>query len=76
MHAQSHYYVSAVTKLCSTWMTLFHGSSPWAATGSMDQKLIIWDLQHSSPRSTCDHEVCFYFVFNETYSPGVHIPLD
>lgn len=34
----------------------FSRSSPWAATGSMDQKLIIWDLQHSSPRSTCDHE--------------------
>ncbi|XP_077250951.1 uncharacterized protein LOC143890236 [Tasmannia lanceolata] len=31
-------------------------SFPWAATGSMDQKLIIWDLQHSSPRCTCDHE--------------------
>ncbi|KAK3230334.1 hypothetical protein Dsin_002215 [Dipteronia sinensis] len=34
----------------------FAPSPPWAATGSMDQKLIIWDLQHSSPRSTCDHE--------------------
>nr|GMD90620.1 angio-associated migratory cell protein [Ipomoea batatas] len=31
-------------------------SSPWAATGSMDQKLIIWDLQHSLPRCTCEHE--------------------
>ncbi|KAL6213837.1 hypothetical protein ACLB2K_013276 [Fragaria x ananassa] len=29
---------------------------PWAATGGMDNKLIIWDLQHSLPRSTCDHE--------------------
>lgn len=34
-----------------------HGpSSFWAATGGMDQKLIIWDLQHSMPRSTCEHE--------------------
>ncbi|RWW82342.1 hypothetical protein BHE74_00009204 [Ensete ventricosum] len=32
-------------------------SSPWAATGSMDQKLIIWDLQRSSVRCACDHEV-------------------
>uniref|UniRef100_A0A5B6Z278 Putative angio-associated migratory cell protein n=1 Tax=Davidia involucrata TaxID=16924 RepID=A0A5B6Z278_DAVIN len=31
-------------------------SSPWAATGGMDQKLIVWDLQHSTPRCTCDHE--------------------
>ncbi|URD82781.1 WD domain, G-beta repeat [Musa troglodytarum] len=31
-------------------------SSPWAATGSMDQKLIIWDLQRSSVRCACDHE--------------------
>ncbi|KAK9272978.1 hypothetical protein L1049_003358 [Liquidambar formosana] len=31
-------------------------SSPWAATGGMDQKLIVWDMQHSSPRCTCDHE--------------------
>ncbi|KAI5664919.1 hypothetical protein M9H77_24242 [Catharanthus roseus] len=22
----------------------------------MDQKLVVWDLQHSSPRSTCEHE--------------------
>ncbi|RVW43945.1 Transcriptional repressor tup12 [Vitis vinifera] len=29
---------------------------PWAATGSMDNKLIFWDLQHSSPRCTCDNE--------------------
>lgn len=32
-------------------------SSPWAATGGMDQKLIIWDLRQSTPRSTCEHEV-------------------
>ncbi|ONH90355.1 hypothetical protein PRUPE_8G049100 [Prunus persica] len=31
-------------------------SFPWAAIGSMDNKLIIWDLQHSLARSTCDHE--------------------
>ncbi|XP_065627878.1 uncharacterized protein LOC136066850 [Quercus suber] len=31
-------------------------NSFWAATGGMDQKLIIWDLQHSMPRSTCEHE--------------------
>ncbi|KAJ9546700.1 hypothetical protein OSB04_019243 [Centaurea solstitialis] len=31
-------------------------SSPWAATGSMDQKLIIWDLQHSLARCICEHE--------------------
>lgn len=34
----------------------FSPCNPWAATGSMDQKLIIWDLQHSSARSTCEHE--------------------
>ncbi|KAJ6952557.1 hypothetical protein NC653_041632 [Populus alba x Populus x berolinensis] len=33
-----------------------HGSSPWAATGGLDQKLIIWDLQHSLPRATCEHQ--------------------
>lgn len=37
-------------------------SFPWAATGGMDNKLIIWDLQHSLPRSTCDHEVCGSFI--------------
>ncbi|KAK1323674.1 hypothetical protein QJS10_CPA02g01496 [Acorus calamus] len=31
-------------------------SRPWAATGGMDGKLIIWDLQHSSPRGTCNHD--------------------
>ncbi|GKB32260.1 angio-associated migratory cell protein [Tanacetum coccineum] len=30
--------------------------APWAATGSMDQKHIIWDLQHSLTRCTCEHE--------------------
>ncbi|CAN7130082.1 unnamed protein product [Brassica rapa subsp. narinosa] len=28
---------------------------PMAATGGMDKKLIIWDLQHSTPRFICDH---------------------
>ncbi|KAL8106938.1 hypothetical protein AgCh_023657 [Apium graveolens] len=32
------------------------GDSRWAATGSMDHKLIVWDIQHSSPRCTCEHE--------------------
>ncbi|KAM2263741.1 hypothetical protein COP1_039975 [Malus domestica] len=31
-------------------------SSPWAATGSMDKKLVIWDLPSSSARATCEHE--------------------
>nr|XP_016492993.1 PREDICTED: angio-associated migratory cell protein-like [Nicotiana tabacum] len=34
----------------------FSASAPWAATGGMDNKLIIWDLQRSSPRSICEHE--------------------
>nr|XP_016470700.1 PREDICTED: angio-associated migratory cell protein-like isoform X2 [Nicotiana tabacum] len=34
----------------------FSASAPWAATGGMDNKLIIWDLQQSLPRSTCEHE--------------------
>lgn len=41
---------------------LLFDSNPWAATGSMDQKLIIWDLQHSSARSTCEHEVNYFSV--------------
>lgn len=35
------------------------GISPsynWVATGSMDQKLIIWDLAHQSSRCTCEHD--------------------
>ncbi|GJN40652.1 hypothetical protein PR202_gb29901 [Eleusine coracana subsp. coracana] len=35
------------------------GISPsynWVATGSMDQKLIIWDLAHQSSRCICDHD--------------------
>ncbi|KAL5708397.1 hypothetical protein ACHQM5_019196 [Ranunculus cassubicifolius] len=31
-------------------------SFPWAATGSMDNKLLIWDLNYSSIHSTCQHE--------------------
>ncbi|KAG0489287.1 hypothetical protein HPP92_008098 [Vanilla planifolia] len=31
-------------------------SSSWAATGSLDTKLIIWDLQRSSLRCICEHE--------------------
>ncbi|GLU00176.1 hypothetical protein SLE2022_175610 [Rubroshorea leprosula] len=34
----------------------FAPSSPWAATGGMDCKLIVWDLQHSMPRFICEHE--------------------
>lgn len=34
----------------------FAASSSWAATGGMDGKLIIWDIQNSSPRCTCEHE--------------------
>lgn len=41
------------------------GSSPWAATGGMDKKLIIWDLQHSLPRCTCEHEVCLSFILQK-----------
>ncbi|KAL9274133.1 Transcription initiation factor TFIID subunit 5-like protein [Drosera capensis] len=37
-------------------MVNLHGSGPWAATGSLDEKLIIWDLHHSVPRFSCDHE--------------------
>ncbi|CAN7086577.1 unnamed protein product [Brassica oleracea var. botrytis] len=28
---------------------------PMAATGGMDKKLVIWDLQHSTPRFICEH---------------------
>lgn len=33
------------------------GSVPWVATGGEDQKLVIWDLQHSASRGICNHEV-------------------
>ncbi|TKY51494.1 Angio-associated migratory cell protein [Spatholobus suberectus] len=28
----------------------------WAAIGRKDKKLIIWDIEHSLPRDTCEHE--------------------
>ncbi|KAI8534740.1 hypothetical protein RHMOL_Rhmol10G0120200 [Rhododendron molle] len=31
-------------------------SFPLAATGGVDHKLVVWDLQHSSPRCICEHE--------------------
>ncbi|KAI4350270.1 hypothetical protein L6164_004741 [Bauhinia variegata] len=34
----------------------FAPSDSWAAIGSMDQKLVIWDIEHSLSRSTSDHE--------------------
>ncbi|KAK6940105.1 WD40 repeat [Dillenia turbinata] len=32
-------------------------SSHWAASRDADRKLIIWDLQHSTPRFTCENGV-------------------
>ncbi|KAK7343791.1 hypothetical protein VNO77_12826 [Canavalia gladiata] len=34
----------------------FAPSDSWAAVGSMDKKLIIWDIEHFLPRGTCEHE--------------------
>ncbi|XP_060172184.1 uncharacterized protein LOC132603240 isoform X2 [Lycium barbarum] len=34
----------------------FSASATWVATGGMDNNLIIWDLQQSTPRSICEHE--------------------
>ncbi|XP_039062113.1 angio-associated migratory cell protein-like [Hibiscus syriacus] len=34
----------------------FAPNFPWAVSGGLDRKLIIWDLQSSSPRFICDHE--------------------
>ncbi|KAG2401716.1 hypothetical protein LR48_Vigan02g196300 [Vigna angularis] len=34
----------------------FSPSDSWAAVGSMDKKLIIWDIEHLIPRATCEHE--------------------
>ncbi|XP_061344121.1 uncharacterized protein LOC133290078 [Gastrolobium bilobum] len=34
----------------------FAPSDSWAAVGGMDQKLVIWDIEHSLSRGTCDHE--------------------
>ncbi|KAA0039129.1 angio-associated migratory cell protein isoform X2 [Cucumis melo var. makuwa] len=45
-------------------------NSPWAATGGMDQKLIIWDLRQSTPRSTCEHEdgvTCLTWIGTSRY---------
>ncbi|GAB2295291.1 hypothetical protein Dimus_029464, partial [Dionaea muscipula] len=45
--------------ICSTYILLtgkLHSSGPWAATGSIDRTLVVWDLQHSAIRSTCEHE--------------------
>ncbi|KAK7279747.1 hypothetical protein RJT34_24804 [Clitoria ternatea] len=28
----------------------------WAAIGSLDKRLVIWDIEHFIPRSTCEHE--------------------
>ncbi|KAI0526909.1 hypothetical protein KFK09_002502 [Dendrobium nobile] len=37
-------------------------NSHWVTTRSLDQKLIIWDLEHSFPRCTCEHDVNNDFV--------------
>ncbi|XP_075491413.1 uncharacterized protein LOC142529692 isoform X2 [Primulina tabacum] len=41
---------------CAAFEVSTRGGYPMAATGGMDNKLIVWDLQHSSPRCTFDHE--------------------
>lgn len=41
---------------CAAFEVSTRGGYLMAATGGMDNKLIIWDIQHSSPRCTCDHE--------------------
>ncbi|XP_059286031.1 uncharacterized protein LOC132039567 isoform X2 [Lycium ferocissimum] len=48
----------------------FSASGSWAATGGMDNKLIIWDLHTSSPRSTCEHEagvLCLLWLGKSSY---------
>uniref|UniRef100_A0A7N0UP15 Angio-associated migratory cell protein n=1 Tax=Kalanchoe fedtschenkoi TaxID=63787 RepID=A0A7N0UP15_KALFE len=48
----------------------FAPSSLWAATGGLDQKLIIWDLDHSVPRSVCDHPdgvTCLTWIGSSRY---------
>ncbi|XP_068666419.1 uncharacterized protein [Aristolochia californica] len=45
-------------------------SYPWAATGGVDLKVVIWDLQHSAPRCTCDHEevvACLLWLGSSQY---------
>ncbi|XP_057752696.1 uncharacterized protein LOC130970588 [Arachis stenosperma] len=34
----------------------FAPSDSWAAIGSLDKKLVIWDIEHSLSRATCNHE--------------------
>ncbi|KAL1343513.1 hypothetical protein HN51_029887 [Arachis hypogaea] len=34
----------------------FSPSDSWAAIGGLDKKLVIWDVEHSLSRSTCNHE--------------------
>ncbi|KAF7820574.1 angio-associated migratory cell protein [Senna tora] len=34
----------------------FAPSDSWAAIGGLDQRLVVWDIEHSLSRSTCDHE--------------------
>lgn len=41
---------------------------PMAASGGMDKKLIIWDLQHSTPRFICDHEVYKFSLMRLDYT--------
>lgn len=62
MHLQMHDCVPKIDLTFLYFNALVYGSTPWAATGGMDQKLIIWDLQHSSPRCSFDHEVRFHFL--------------
>ncbi|KAL4190388.1 hypothetical protein AMTRI_Chr07g75400 [Amborella trichopoda] len=51
-------------------ISFLHCSLPLAATGAMDQKLVIWDLRYSSPRCTCDHEegvTCLFWLGSTKY---------
>ncbi|XP_073051894.1 uncharacterized protein [Primulina eburnea] len=41
---------------CAAFEVSSRGAYSMVATGGMDRKLVIWDLQHSSPRCTCEHE--------------------
>jgi len=38
-------------------VTFLSAAMAGVATGSMDQKLIIWDLMHQSSRCICEHDV-------------------
>ncbi|KAJ0499886.1 putative transcription factor WD40-like family [Helianthus annuus] len=59
-YATDHVHNTVVSSLASHTESVeciaLSPSTPWAATGGMDQKLIIWDLQHSLARCTCEHE--------------------